>query len=328
MGVKLSIIVPIYNVQQYLRKCVDSLLCQDYSDYEILLVDDGSTDESGKIADTIALEHPDIIRVIHQENQGLSGARNTGIANCSGEYVVFVDSDDYWQPNVLETLMAQVERDQLDVLRFKYQHVNDQYEVSCPYKSDPYQFDDYSESVEEGLTFLNERLGTACYACSFIVCKSLLSDCLFTPRIYFEDTDWTPRMLQRAERVASTNMIVYNYLVREGSITHAVSRSKQQKVLDDKMRLVSELQRQRTELEGKQLPHVWFDGMIAATVLSIISILSTDFYTERKYYLQQLSKLKIYPLVGHNTNELAMRKVRLINISARMTVELLHLKNR
>ena len=127
---KLSIIVPIYNVAPYLRKCVDSLLVQDISDSEIILVDDGSTDDSGWIADELVnafrlspLASRLLLRVIHQSNAGLSAARNTGIAAATGNYIMFVDSDDYLQPNVLGTLMEQVEREHLDVLRFRYQNV-------------------------------------------------------------------------------------------------------------------------------------------------------------------------------------------------------------
>ena len=121
---KLSIIVPIYNVAPYLRKCVDSLLTQDISDYEIILVDDGSPDECPQICDEY-VEKYDSIRVVHQENEGLSAARNSGVKVAQGDYIMFVDSDDYLQPNVLGALMEQVERDNLDVLRFRYQNVRE-----------------------------------------------------------------------------------------------------------------------------------------------------------------------------------------------------------
>lgn len=325
---KLSIIVPIYNVAAYLQKCVESLLNQNYSDYEIILVDDGSTDESGKVADHLACDKPDLIRTIHQSNQGLSGARNTGIEAALGEYVVFVDSDDYWEPNVLGGLMLQIEQDRLDVLRFKYQHVNANYEVFSPYKSDPYVFDDYSAEPTTGPDFLNMRMGTGCYAWAFVLKRELLDNCKFTPGIYFEDTDWTPRMLLKAKRVASTDRIVYNYLMREGSITHAVSRSKQQKVLDDKMRLLQELQRQAKCLIQLGNRSDWFDGMIATTAISIFGILSTDFYKEKSVYLKRMTEFGIYPLNGKYCNKLAMRKLRLINFSPRLAVEMLHYKNK
>ena len=110
---KLSFIVPVYNVAQYLRKCVDSLLAQDYDDYEIILVDDGSTDNSPQICDEYVRENElesegvrelgkPLISVLHQENRGLSAARNAGVRIARGEYICFVDSDDYWEPNVLD----------------------------------------------------------------------------------------------------------------------------------------------------------------------------------------------------------------------------------
>ena len=362
--------MPIYNVSPYLRKCVDSLLAQDYDNYEIILVDDGSTDNSGAICEEYvrandgmsrdkSLNEPltlnegkPIIKVIHQANGGLSAARNTGIAAARGEYICFVDSDDYWESNVLGSLMAQVERENLDVLRFDYQNVrllaeNDEmsradalnepltlndvaYEVFEPYKRSHRLENDYSDEVTDGVTFLNTRMSTACYAVMFILRRDLIytpnikhqtSNILFTEKIYFEDTDWTPRMLCRAKRVASTNTIVYNYLVREGSITNAVNRSKQQKVLDDKMRLVREMQRQAADLKSQGKDNRWFSKMIAATVISIVGILSTQFYKERKDYLSQLKEFDIFPIQSHSP------KARLINFSPRLAVELLHWKN-
>ncbi len=341
--VKLSFIVPVYNVEKYLRKCVESLIAQDFSDYEIILVDDGSTDGSGAICDTyvsdVSCMKYDVckqIRVIHQENGGLSAARNAGSAAAKGEYICFVDSDDYWQPNVLAGLMAQIERDNLDVLRFKYRNVrlvtSERYEVFQPYKRDARLGNDYSETVTDGVSFLNSRMNTQCYAVMYIIKRSLLvtnegvnelaNECLFTPGIYFEDTDWTPRMICRAKRVASTDTIVYNYLVREGSISRAVSREKQQKVLDDKMRLIEEMQRQARDMEQKGLSNAWFSRMIAANVISIIGVLSADLYDERKAYLEQLAKMNILPIADKSF------KGRLINLSLELATCLLYLKKK
>lgn len=90
-----SIIVPIYNVEKYLRCCVDSVLAENFSDYEMILVDDGSPDGCGKICDEYADKYPHI-KVIHKENGGLSDARNAGIRAAKGDYLIFLDSDDYW----------------------------------------------------------------------------------------------------------------------------------------------------------------------------------------------------------------------------------------
>lgn len=319
-NIKLSFIVPVYNVAPYLRMCVSSLLSQDFKDFEIILVDDGSADSCPEICDDYTRMF-DNIQVIHQENRGLSAARNAGLAIARGEYICFVDSDDYWQQNVLFNLMTQIERDNLDVLRFKYQNVNESGDVFNPYKHDHRLDNDYSSEPIDGVSFLNSRMNTQCYAVMFIVRRELLKDCLFTPGIYFEDTDWTPRMLCRAKRVASTETVVYNYLMREGSITNAVNRSKQKKVLDDKMRLVKTLQSQAKELASDGKDSRWFARMIADTVISIIGILSTQFFDERKEYLAELKKLNIYPIQSQIT------KAKLINFSPRLAVEILHIKN-
>lgn len=320
---KLSIIVPIYGVEQYLRKCVDCLLAQDLpsSDYEIILVDDGSPDACPQICDDYAAAYENI-RVVHRENGGLSSARNSGIEVTQGEYIMFVDSDDYIEPNVLEGLLSQMERDNLDVLRYRLQYVNPQYKVYNPYKSDPFKGNDYSEVPTDGVSFLNSRMNTQCYAWAFVIKRELLDGCIFTPGIYFEDTDWTPRMLCKANRVASTNTVVYNYLMREGSITNAVNRSKQKKVLDDKMHLISTLQQQAIDLKKSGRYNKWYAEMIAATVVSVIEKIAVDFYEDREDYLNRLMQLKIYPIKVYNL------KSRLINISPDLLIRLIHLKNR
>lgn len=101
----ISIIIPVYNGEKYIHRCINSILYQSFSQWELILVDDGSRDESGKICDNIAAQD-DRIRVIHQENQGVSQARNTGIACAEGEFIMFVDSDDYIDRNMLEIMMA------------------------------------------------------------------------------------------------------------------------------------------------------------------------------------------------------------------------------
>ena len=317
----LSIIVPIYKVERYLKKCVDSLLNQDIDNYEIILVDDGSTDSCPQICEEYAAQYNNV-RVVHRENGGLSAARNSGIEVAKGAYLMFVDSDDFIEPNVLGALMEQVERDNLDVLRYKHQYVDANGCPYNPYKSDPYGRHNYSAEVADGVTFLNTRFGTTCYAWAFVVRRELFEDCIFTPGIYFEDTDWTPRMLIKAKRVASTDRIVYNYLLtRQGSITNAVNRSKQQKVLEDKMRLVGELKRQAFELAMQGKDNQWFSRMIAANVISIIGLLSKDFYSERKTYLEELEKMDVFPIESNSV------KAKLVNISPRIAVNLLHLKN-
>ena len=104
---EVSIIVPVYQVEKYIRQCIDSILAQTFTDFELILVDDGSKDNSGKICDEYA-EKDKRIRVIHKENDGLSGARNKGLDNASGNYFMFVDGDDYISPNMAECLYKKI----------------------------------------------------------------------------------------------------------------------------------------------------------------------------------------------------------------------------
>lgn len=113
----ISVIIPVYNVEKYLAECMDSVLGQSYEDYEIILVDDGSTDSGGWMCDAYARKDTRI-RVIHQDNGGLSAARNTGMRAARGEYIYFLDSDDYIEPRTLEQLTALAEAERADVVFF------------------------------------------------------------------------------------------------------------------------------------------------------------------------------------------------------------------
>ena len=341
--IKLSTIVPIYGVEQYLRKCVDSLLAQDLvsSEYEIILVDDESPDACPQICDEYARKSQEArgknqelpcIRVIHRKNGGLSAARNSGIEVARGEYLMFVDSDDYWEENVLGSLMKQVERENLDVLRFNYRNVNERYEEFNPNK-DPKRDVDYSEIVTDGETFLNERLGPACYAWQFIIRRSLLvydvqstvyrEDCLFKKGIYFEDTEWTPRMLLRAQRVASTSQIVYNYLWRTGSITLPTDSIKRKKVLEDKIRLIRGFQEQSQLVQDP----IWFTWMTSSTTMGVLGMLAKLPSEERKPYLQELKSLNIFPLYTKKEKMLSHKiKTIMANISPSLYCVIMSLK--
>lgn len=324
MAMTLSIIVPIYNVAPYLRKCVDSLLEQDISDYEIILVDDGSPDECPKICDEYATAYSNI-QVIHQENAGLSAARNSGVAVAQGEYIWFVDSDDYVETNVLRELMEQIEQDTLDVLRFRYQNVRESGEAFVPHEGMKVDYNDYSGVPTDGMSFLNNRMGIQCYTVQFIVKRAIATMELFTPDIYFEDTDWTPRMLLRAERVASTELLVYNYLWREGSITLSQNDvQKQRKQLHDKLNLLEKLNTWGNQVADRR----WFDGMISGLVINIVGIIASLFYSERKQYIRHIKSLDILPITTYHIAPRAQKKVKIINFSISLAIIVLRVKEK
>ena len=115
---KFSLIVPVYRIEEYLPKCIDSVLAQTCQDFELLLIDDGSPDGCGKICDDYAARHPDRIRAVHQPNGGAGAARNHGIRLSHGEYLLFVDGDDYLSPDFLAALTEVIEKTPADLVLF------------------------------------------------------------------------------------------------------------------------------------------------------------------------------------------------------------------
>ena len=122
MGDLISVIVPVYNVEKYIKKCLDSIIYQTYKNIEIILVDDGSTDNSGIICD-VYKERDKRIKVIHKKNNGVSAARNTGIENANGKWISFVDSDDWIDKNYFEILISKIYNNDIDCILCCYNRV-------------------------------------------------------------------------------------------------------------------------------------------------------------------------------------------------------------
>ena len=219
---KVSVIIPVYNVQDYLKECVDSVLSVNV-DLEIVLVDDGSTDGSGALCDQLA-QVDSRIRVVHQENGGLSAARNTGIQNCSGDYVMFLDSDDFLDPKKTEKmLLALVTEPDILMGLYRNYYTDGRYEEE---NGDGFLAVAGAVSVEEFLDHIPPT-GSSCYmiACRFVVRRRLLleNDLFFFTGIYHEDEEWTQRLFCAATSVYVSHEFFYQYRQgRYGAITSTV----------------------------------------------------------------------------------------------------------
>ena len=220
---KFSIVIPVYNVEPYLIQCVESVAAQTCRDFEIILVDDGSPDGCPAVCDALAAGDSRI-RVIHQENQGLSGARNTGIQAACGEYILFLDSDDLWaDPDVLQTVAAGLARTDADVLSFNYR----KFYGDTP---EPLYFPDSlpSSANAESLAQMLQGDRWVTGACNKAIRLSLLK----TNQLYFrtgitsEDIDWTLRLALCGQRFAFENVCVFLYRQHTASISHSPSRKK------------------------------------------------------------------------------------------------------
>lgn len=210
----ISIIVPCYNVEKYLRKCVDSIILQTYRNLEIILVDDGSPDNCGKICDEYAQEDKRI-RVIHKKNGGLSDARNAAIDVAAGEYLTFVDSDDTVTQDYIETLYRLVEKYQCKV---GVACLRTYLEGTVPQTNQPPYLEKISDKLE-GIQdmFYQELFDTT--APGKIYHRSLFQTGIRYPvGLLYEDLPTTYLLFLQSDRIAFCNRIVYNYLLRANSI--------------------------------------------------------------------------------------------------------------
>ena len=226
-NMKISIVIPIYNVEDFLKDCIESVLVQTYSNIEIILVNDGSTDSSPEICEEYALKDKRI-KVVHKENGGLSDARNVGLETASGEYVYFLDSDDLIEPFAIEDLVNSAQSSNADVILFDARVIN---EDGSPYTELPfamryYRVADYSK-ITTGKEMFKEMLINDEY-CSAVplmfIRKSAIKN-KFIP-ILHEDEIFTVQLLYSAKTVAYHSGVLYIRRNRQGSITTGTKSSK------------------------------------------------------------------------------------------------------
>ena len=222
----ISFIIPVYNVENYLSQCIDSIICQSFRDIEVILVDDGSTDKSACVCDKYALRDSRI-KVIHKENGGLSEARNVGLDFSNGDYVVFVDSDDFWiKSTYLEELVNILQNNHsLDFLGYN----------CCYYYSDRNLYTNWVEYNKLLLAETNkDKLIINLVACGTFPMSACLKiikrNFLIENQIYFqkgitaEDIPWFLLLLDRASNFKFVNTYIYAYRQNvQGSITNSFS---------------------------------------------------------------------------------------------------------
>lgn len=214
---KISVIVPVYNVEAYLARCVDSILAQTYGNLEVILVDDGAKDNSGAICDAYAAKDPRV-RVIHKENGGLSSARNAGLDAATGEYIAFLDSDDWITPDAYGHLVEVMEKYGVNLVcggRYDVDGRTGEKTVGlCPQKEEVM-------SAEElvGRIFLWDGCDSS--ACDKLYHRSLLENFRYPEGKVCEDVPVTYKIVLSARRAAMSDRPFYHYYHRSGSITKA-----------------------------------------------------------------------------------------------------------
>lgn len=210
-----SVIVPVYNVESYLERSLDSIINQTYKALEIIIINDGSTDSSPRICDSYKLKDSRI-KVIHQGNKGLSEARNAGMSVANGVYYYFVDSDDFLESDIIETLVFEMRSNELDIIGYNVYVENK--------SSKPYVNHLYSNDILRGEDYLIRMIKAHCvcepvwmymYRAELIISHQMK----FSKGRLFEDEIWTPEILLYADKVKYIEKLGYHYIIRPGSIT-------------------------------------------------------------------------------------------------------------
>jgi len=315
---RLSIIVNMYNTAKYMDRCMDTLLNQDIplSDYEIIMVDDCSPDNSLEMANEYAAKYPNIKVRHHEKNKGLAGGRNTGVDAASGQYLCFVDPDDYIEKHSLAALLKQMDEEQLDMLRFNYQKVDEEYNYVADAPEEA-AFD-YTPGVMTGTEFLANRLGIQCYVWAYIYRTSLIKSNLQSPirfieGIYFDDTPWLTRVLQRAQRINCTPIRHQYYLQRGGSLVHTRNEDAIKRKVDGQLALLHILLKYKTNADpGCQ---GWYNRMIAHNVVHLLTAIAFCGKRETLNCYQIVKKMGVFPLSNYRASVKNQRKIILLNIT-------------
>lgn len=286
-----SIIIPVYNTVKELRRCVESILSQNFDSYEIILVDDGSKDGSGELCDLLAQENQHVI-CIHKENGGCSEARNTGIRSAKGDYLLFVDSDDMWDDNdaLADLNKIILSNDNVDVICFgvAIYSENGKFEKErIPEVTESEKQN--KEGVLRELVFANQYFSTS-YVKALRRDYFIDNDLFFVKGLLSEDIEWSARVIINCRNIAVYPKAFYKRIRREeGSITASIGRKN---ILDILNSIESGLVYAREHSENEAMLDLYLEywAYQYAMLLGLAQVMKTD--EEYKSVVERLKKLK------------------------------------
>ena len=224
---RFSVVIPVYNVKEYLEKCVDSVLAQRTEDYEVILVDDGSTDGSGALCDQLVARAPEHIRVIHKPNGGLGDARNVGLEHAAGEYLVFIDSDDYVADTMLSELSEKIDETHAEIISFGFR-------IDAAGDTSQVHTDPLPENKILTLAGTPDILLALPNAWTRIYSRDLFArtGIRYPKRVWYEDIRTTTKLFACAESIVFVHRPYYYYVVRENSITRNKNVDRNREIID------------------------------------------------------------------------------------------------
>lgn len=274
---KFSIIIPIYNVEKYLKKCLDSVKNQTFSDYEVIVVDDGSTDKSKSIAKKYT------INLIESNHVGVSEARNIAIKKAKGEYLVFLDSDDWWDKDLLEKL-NESSNNKPDLIRFQIRTVTDKNEIT-DYQEEPFE----GKNGEEAFKLIT-KFHFVDAACCYAIKRSYYEkeNFKFAKGRIHEDYGLMPLLIIKSKTVNCLSYVGYNYFRRTGSIMTNENYDWTKKKVEDFFYHYNFLIK---EINKTKLDSLYFKSFISnSMILKICSLKGKDY----KCYKKKLKEAKAF----------------------------------
>ena len=314
---KVSVIVPIYNVEKYLEKCLDSLVNQTLEDIEIILVNDGSTDNSGEIAKKYANKYKDKIIYLEKENGGLSDARNYGLEYVKGDYISFVDSDDYISKNLYSELVKYMDED-YDMIKFKILTVDLKNNKIIENKTEKFE----NKTGEEAFDILYKTDKMTEVAWGYLYKASFWKENNFKYSInmYHEDFGLTPLVILKAKKVASTNILGYYYVQSDKSITRNSDENKKLKMSYDLLKfydnMIKEIENYNISKKSKEDIKIYYTNCILLEIKNISN------KVEKQKYIKEIKKRKMIKNIKvRNFKQLIKRMILGININLYLKVQ-------
>lgn len=310
---RFSVIVPIYNVEKYLEYCVQSILNQSFKDFEIILVNDGSTDNSLSLCEQFQAKD-DRVKVINQENKWLSGARNAGINRAEGEYLIFVDGDDGLMPKALEEINDCINGD--SIVFYKYGYIaEDDSKIEDESPAEFYKNIHCIDDIKKGF-LCSDKLGSACIKC---MSKKYFNGEIATIRFneetrFAEDQIFTCDLLNVATDIIILDKEIYAYRQRAGSIMKSYNNNK----INYVEQYINYLQNTYnvTTLSNKEFTRYLNKRVINACVSEVVLICKLDVRKkDKKRYLKKLTKSRLFK---KGKFDFGMLKLSLIFILAKL----------
>ena len=287
---KISIIVPVYNVEKYISKCLDSLVNQTLKDIEVIVVNDGSPDNSQEIIDEYTQKYPDIIKSYIKENGGQGSARNYGLEKATGEFIGYVDSDDYVSEDMFEKMYNLAKKDKSDIVMCSFTIV---------YEEKKYENIEriFNKTDDNRLNALFNNVGV----CNKIFKKELLEDFKFRTKVWYEDLDFTANILLLSKNISVIDEGLYYYLLRQGSTMNNSNIKKNLEILDAFDNLIKYAKKYK--YYDKYYDEICFLAIQHIYIAASVRIITAKNVNDKKDIINKLHKYMNDNFLNYNKNK-------------------------